>query len=88
MDSVEQPIIDQAGQLGVVIDEFEARILTAGGALVLSDQIVGDERRIERMRLDRTSLNNGYDQLKISHEIKKRYLSLEKQSNVNNTFTI
>jgi hypothetical protein len=72
MDSVEQPVIDQAGQLGVIIDEFEARILTAGGALVLSDRIVGDERRIERMKLHRTSLDGGFDELKIINEIKKR----------------
>ncbi|PKG39801.1 replication endonuclease [Psychromonas sp. Urea-02u-13] len=75
VEAVEQPVIDQAGQLGVIIDEFEDRILTAGGALILSDRIVGDERRIERMKLSRTWLDGDFDELKISYEVKKRVIS-------------
>ena len=69
---VERAVIDQARQLGVGIDAFETDILTAGGSLILSDRIVGDERRIERMKLSKTWLDNGGDELKISNEIQKR----------------
>lgn len=72
MNAVEQPVIDQAGQLGVIINKHEARILTSGGSLILSDRIVGDERRIERMKLSRTWLEGGCDELKINTEVKKR----------------
>jgi hypothetical protein len=75
MNAVEQPVIDQAGQLGVIINEYEARILTSGGSLILSDRIVGDERRIERMKLSRTWLDGGCDELKINTEVKKRIIN-------------
>lgn len=78
INEVEQPIITQAGQLGVVIDEFDAKILTAGGALIVSDRIVGDERRIEKIKLVRTWLDGGFDELKItSHLSGKRHTPVE-----------
>jgi len=70
--SVEHPLIEQAGQLGVIICEFEAQILSAGGRITLSNRIVGEERHIESIRLVETSLNRGSDLLEINHEVKKR----------------
>ena len=70
INSVEEPLIEQAGQLGVIISESEAQILSAGGRITLSNRIVGEERRIESMRLAKTSLNRGSDLLEINYEVK------------------
>lgn len=72
VNTVEEPLIEQAQQIGVTIDEFESQILCSGGVLTLSDRIIGNERYIERVGLTKTFLDRGSDELKLTSEVIKR----------------
>ncbi|WP_169337455.1 replication endonuclease [Psychromonas hadalis] len=64
----EQQIIKQGRQLGVSIDGPTARILDAGGSITLKTRVVKGEKRVEKMKMVKTYLDVGGDQLQIWEE--------------------
>ncbi|KPU82157.1 hypothetical protein JI57_04645 [Psychromonas sp. PRT-SC03] len=64
----------------MIIDKSEANILVAGGTIILSNQIISDERRIETMKLIRSWTNKGSDVLTIQNEVKKRVIGKQEFS--------
>ncbi len=61
-------IIDQANQLGVLIEASEAQVLDSGGTITLKTRVIKGKKRIEKLKLIQTYLDVGGDQLKIWEE--------------------